>query len=125
MRRTKKYEAALKSARPLKIKTDCEQATLYERLEGAGLAWDSKTGVWGQAQSSSVFADDAAGDVASGVIKLRLMAHPANAEAAAERVKRALKAVGIAVTEISKPYPNRRGAGVRLYLDALDMEQLK
>ena len=44
------------------------------------------------------------------------MAHPDDVENA---VKLAKKTPGMRVIDISDPYPNRKGAGVRIYLTAV------
>lgn len=119
MKRTKKYQEALKAyisetRQALHTKTD--NAELYEWLESRRWWWGASEGEWqkGNKPSNSIFKTD--DDVASGVIRLRVMAHPDDVENA---VKLAKKAPGMRVIEVSKPYPNRKGAGVRVYLTAV------
>lgn len=119
MKRTKKYEAALTAYRSetrAKLKAELDNAKLYEWLEKRLWWWNASEGKWqkGNKPSNSIFATD--DDVASGVIRLRVMAHPDDVETAVVKVK---KTPGIRVIDISEPYENRKGAGVRIYLTAV------
>lgn len=112
MRKTAKYTAAQKQARLLKIKATLAHEDLYNALVAAGWFWNSKTGQWEQGkQQTSMFAGD--DDTPSGVIRLRVMAHPQEITEAVRLVK---TAPGMRCIETSGEYPNRRGIGVRVYL---------
>ena len=118
MKRTKTYQAASQKyyeiEKAVAVKFDNDE--LYAYLERKGFWWNADTGEWckGNKPSTSIFKTD--DDVASGVIRLRVMAHPDDVENA---VKLAKKTPGMRVIDISDPYPNRKGAGVRIYLTAV------
>lgn len=114
MRKTAKYTAGQKLARTLKIKSTLAHEKLYQAIESAGYHWDSDNQVWqeGKAQSTSMFASDD-DDTPSGVVRLRVMAHP---KEIAQVVALAKKTPGMRCIETSGEYPNRRGIGVRVYL---------
>jgi len=119
MKATRKFNAALTAYKTetRKIVTmPIENDKLYEWLEKRHWWWDASEGKWnkGNKPSNSIFKTD--DDVASGVIRLRVMAHPDDVEIA---VKQAKKTPGMRVIEVSDPYPNRKGAGVRVYLTAV------
>lgn len=119
MKRTKKYEAALTAYRSetrTKLKAEIDNSELYEWLEKRLWWWNASEGKWtkGNKPSNSIFKND--DDVASGVIRWRVMAHPDDVEKA---VKLAKKTPGLRVIDVSEPYPNRKGAGVRVYLTAV------
>lgn len=85
--------------------------TLYGRLEAAGYIWDSKLKHWKRG-SKSMF-KDADGD-ASGVIRFRFMGHPDDVHHTIKAIKDSLPHF-LRLVEVSEEYPNRRGAGVRVY----------
>lgn len=119
MKATKKYKAALSAYKTETRKSpgaEIDNAKLYEWLEKRHWWWNASEGKWakGNKPSNSIFKTD--DDVASGVIRLRVMAHPDDVEHA---VKLAKKTPGMRVIDISEPYPNRKGAGVRIYLTAV------
>ena len=113
MRQTQKYLAGLKRLRELngpskgRPKT-YENDELYQLLESQKQIWDHKTGTWAEG-TKSMFGDESA----SGVFRLRIMAHP-------DEIRQAVSAVAkqknFAVIEQSELYANRRGSGVRIYL---------
>jgi hypothetical protein len=114
MRKTAKYTAAQKLAKTLKIKSTLTHEKMYAALGEAGYHWDSDTQKWeeGKPQSTSMFASDD-DDTPSGVIRLRVMAHPKEIAGAVALAK---KTPGMRCIETSGEYPNRRGIGVRVYL---------
>jgi hypothetical protein len=120
MKQTAKYKAALKVAPSVlspAMVAHCrtENVLIYDALESSGWFWSAKDGEWTQSKiSTSMFADDA-GDP-SGVVRLRLMAHPGDMDQFLELIAKALDSQGIATIETSNVYPNRRGAGLRVYL---------
>jgi hypothetical protein len=114
MRKTAKYTAGLKKAQDLKLKLAMEHDALYKGLQEAGYHWDSDSQKWeeGKPQSTSMFASDD-DDTPSGVVRLRVMAHP---KEIAQVVTLAKKTPGMRCIDVSGEYPNRRGIGVRVYL---------
>ena len=96
---------------------------LYKALEGAGYRYDSKTAQWqaarpapngGRVSANSMFeTDDGLG---SGIVRLRLMAHPSDMQALIDAIK---GAPVLRIDEISLSYPNRRGTGERVYITAI------
>lgn len=118
-RKTRKYNSAMRTVRSQKIilaKKDHE--AVYEALNNANFFWNATSGEWEHKQhapSNSVFqADDG---TASGIVKIRIMAHPDDLESAIMALK---KCPGIKVIEISeKTYPNRKGTGERIYTTAI------
>lgn len=88
--------------------------TLYQTLESLGYWWDASQGTWvkGKPPSTTIFQDD--DGEATGVIRVRLMGHPDDMPKAIAAAKRAFK-----VSDVSDPYPNRKGSGVRIYIDAV------
>ena len=113
MRKTVKYTAGQKLARILKIKSTLAHDKLYEQLQAQNYYWNSQAKVWeqGKPQTSMFAADD--DETPSGVVRLRVMAHPAEIERAVEAAK---STKGMRCIETSDKYPNRRGIGVRVYL---------
>lgn len=120
MRRTRKYLAARKAAFDNGIvTTNDEHATLYDALQKQGFNWDSKLGTWSKdnAWQGSAFQD--AHDQPTGVFKVRVMGHPAEIDAFVQEEIAALKQRGRRVISISETYQNRRGVGVRVYIDVV------
>jgi hypothetical protein len=120
MRRTAKYLAGIALARALGGKVrdgSTSHEALYDTLESRGYWWDASAQKWTDAPkpSSSVFAQDGGGDIPSGVVMLRVMAHPDQIETAATEVVDAL-GEDWALIQQSGQYPNRKGIGVRIYL---------
>jgi|GEM_PF-2879672 len=112
MRRTRKYVAAKKRLRELKIRTSKrENADIYRLLESKKQIWDAKLGKWIEG-TKSMFGDDES----SGIVRLRVMAHGADVQRAVSQIKREL---GVKVIEVSDEYPNRKGTGVRVYLTCM------
>ena len=118
MKHTKKYEAAATCARRLEMTWSIiDQAGLYDQLEKAGWYWNSKLGEWENLKrSNSMFKND--DGKPTGVIRLRLMSHPGDMDQFMELISEALDTYGIKVVDESNLYPNRRSAGVRVYLTA-------
>jgi hypothetical protein len=120
MKQTAKYKAALKVAPSVLSPVEVahlrhENAPLYDALEKSGWFWSADDGQWSEHKhSNSMFADDA-GDP-SGVVRMRLMAHPGDMDQFMELIAKALDSQGIATIETSNVYPNRRGAGLRVYV---------
>jgi hypothetical protein len=114
MRRTAKYVAAESTAKLLKLRFT--PRTLYDRLQEAGYIWDNRKGVW-ERGSTSMFKDDQG--LPTGVIRLRLMAHPEDVDRACELLQVQLSAAGARLFDVSAQYPNRRGAGTRIYATVL------
>lgn len=113
-RQTKKFHAALSCIRENKLKIQkMENAELYEALEKLNYFWFPKNGVWEYREfspSTSIFeADDG---TPTGIIKIRLQAHPDDLRVAIKALK---LATGWRVIEISKSYKNRTGSGERIY----------
>lgn len=119
MRRTAKYKSAITRALIEKIPlgSKADQTVIYDILEKAGWYWNSKLGEWENLKrSNSMFKND--DGEPTGVIRLRLMSHPGDMERFMELMSEALDSYGIKVVDESNLYPNRRGAGVRVYLTA-------
>jgi hypothetical protein len=120
MKQTAKFKAALRAAGNLLEPAEFaivrnENAPLYDALEKRSWFWSADEGQWSENKhSSSMFADDI-GDP-SGVVRLRLMSHPGDMDQFMELIAKALDAYGITRIETSNLYPNRRGAGLRVYL---------
>jgi len=124
MKRTAKLNAALKQINALNLPTASEQATNYNNLERAGWYWNSKEGIWENLKrSNSMFKND--DGEPTGVIRLRLMAHPGDIDQFMEIVSEALDSYGITVVDESNLYPNRRGSGVRVYITATLPKEVK
>lgn len=120
MRKTAKFVAAVAKAKALNLKLKSEHDAPYKGLEAAGWYWDSDNQAWeeGKPQTSMFAGDDE--DTPSGVIRLRVMAHPGDIDAAVSGAK---TAKGMRCIETSDKYPNRRGVGMRVYLTfVLDSE---
>lgn len=84
---------------------------LYGFLTDKGHIWNAKAGAW-EIGSTSMFSDSD-GD-ATGVVRLRVMAHPDDVLKAVKLLKQKL-GKDAQIVEVSDPYPNRRGTGVRIY----------
>lgn len=119
MRRTAKYVAGIALARQLGGTVrdgSTSHDALYDTLDGRGYWWDASAQKWTAAPkpSTSVFATDGAGDVPSGTVLIRVMAHPDQIEDVAREVVETLE--DWALIQQSGQYPNRKGIGVRIYL---------
>lgn len=118
MRRTRKWKAAQRCNTINKLGIIArENDSFYEKLEAKNYFWFPKDGAWKQREnkpSTSVFeADDGS---PTGVIKIRVMAHPNDLEATIKALK---QATGFKVIEISESYQNRKGSGQRIYTTAI------
>lgn len=111
MKRTRKYEAAKKRIRELGLRPGKrkENAEIYQLLESHKQIWDAKAGLWIEG-TKSMFGDDEP----SGIVRLRVMAHPDDVQKAIRDVE----ASNLKVVEVSKEYPNK-GPGVRVYLTCM------
>lgn len=118
MKRTAKYNAARSKAQELSLEVSIiDNAALYDGLENAGWFWNAGEGEWENLKrSTSMFEND--DHTATGVLRLRVMCAPGDAERALELVQEALDSYGIGIEETSKAYPNRRGVGVSYYITA-------
>lgn len=119
MRRTLKYRQAVSLIKRHKItSTGKENAEIYVELESLNWFWNAKQGVWEQrdhAPSTSIFTND--DGTPTGIVKVRLMCHPANTAAA---VRALHKATGWMVRDVSdSTYPNRKGVGERVYAEVV------
>lgn len=118
-RKTKKYVQALATVKLARIYlTNRSHETVYQELEGNNFFWNSKKGEWQykeHAPSTSIFeADDG---TPTGIVKIRVMAHPDDLGQAINYLK---SCPGMRVIEISeKSYPNRKGTGERIYTTAI------
>lgn len=124
MRQTAKYTAGIALARSQGASVRAgvtSHEALYDTLEAKGYWWNSDAQKWTDAPkpSTSVFADDGAGDIPSGVVKLRIMTHPNESDPTVKRLRELLEDDGFETLELSKQYENRRGIGVRVYLTVL------
>jgi len=119
MRKTKKFVAGVVAAKSSGLGLIwSSNEELYEALEDDNFYWKAKAGEWQQLEhkpSTSVFqADDG---TPTGIVKIRVMAHPDDVQKAVQKIK---ATNGLRVIEISeKTYPNRKGTGVRIYVTAL------
>lgn len=112
MKRTKKYVAAKKKLRELKLRTSKkENADIYQLLESKQYIWGGKAGKWVEG-TKSMFGDTQP----SGIVRIRVMSHPQGVQIA---VKRIAQHNQLKVIEVSDEYPNRRGTGVRVYLTCM------
>lgn len=116
MKHTAKYNAAVKTAaKVLPGEGGWDNATLYDHLEKKGWFWNAESGEWEDfRRSTSMFESDAG--LPTGEFRLRLMCHPGDLDRLLELVNEALDTYGVAISEQSNPYPNRRGPGIRCYL---------
>ncbi len=116
MRKTRKYVAAKKRLRELKIRTHKrENADIYALLESHRQIWDNKSGKWIEG-TKSMFGDEQP----SGIVRIRVMSHPADVQRAVTEIKQHAQ---LKVVEVSDEYPNRRGIGVRVYLTCMLKDQ--
>lgn len=110
---TKKRIAAETALRKLgkRVFNSKTSEMLYEELAAAGYWWDSGAGEWkeGKPPSTSIFEND--DDLPTGVIRLRVMGHPSDMAKAVATARLSYK-----VADVSDPYPNRKGPGVRVYI---------
>jgi hypothetical protein len=115
MKRTAKFLAAVHVAKAAQIKRAeyLENDVLYSKLEAAGYFWQD--GEWSNVRrSTSMFEGD--DSTPTGIVRLRVMAHPADVDRAVTAVRSSLADHHAQVVEVSEQYPNRKGAGVRVYL---------
>lgn len=129
-RQTEKLIAAERTARSLGFSpaTFTNQDDLYETLINEHYAWDAKSGEWKQSkrpirsdgvESVSIFTDE--NGKATGIYRLRLMAHEQVIGAVVAEMRAKLHVIEVS----EKEYPNRRGDGVRVYLTcAFDLGSL-
>lgn len=122
MRHTAKLKAALRLAARLKLSEVDDAAEIYRILASRSYAWDADARQWHQTtrqvddtgrERTSIFGDE---DVASGLVRVRLMAHPAEMDRFTEIMMEALDTYGLRITDVSNPDPNRKGVGVRVYM---------
>jgi hypothetical protein len=83
--------------------------SLYSMIQNCGFVWGADSKKW-EIKSTSMFADDLG--LPSGIIRLRVMAHPDQLESAIH----AIQGSNLKVLEVSEPYHNRKGSGIRVYL---------
>jgi hypothetical protein len=114
MKRTKKYVAGERLMLKIGGRIPDENADLYAVLERRGYWWDAKSGKWldTPAPSTSVF--KTSHGTPTGVVKIRVMAHPDEVQSALSLLDKAFK-----VVNVSEQYENRKGPGVRVYVDVL------
>lgn len=121
MRRTKKYVQGLTMLRALpdgqRANKPPEHDKLYALLAQQGYTWDSDAGQWQQRPRFRF--EEAHGDAlqdvsATGLYRIRIMGHPGDVQKALAIVQTAHRCI-----EVSEPYPNRRDAGVRVYVTCL------
>jgi len=118
-RKTRKYVAAMTMIKASRIYlTKRDHDSVYEALEDNNFFWQPRKGCWEyreHAPSTSVFeADDG---TPTGIVKIRIMAHPDDLAPAIKALK---SAYGLKIVEISdKTYPNRKGTGERVYTTAI------
>lgn len=93
-----------------------DNSKLYQLLEDAGYWWQSKSGQWTVAEkpSTSIFEDNTG--EATGIVKIRIMCHPHDLKQATIGLK---ASEHFRIAEISESYPNRKGSGSRVYVDAV------
>lgn len=129
MRQTAKFKAAhalinqLYKGDPKRLRSflTMDHETLYEALhEDMGYMWDNQQGKWYELTDeereftgslASMFVDR--DGKPSGIYRLRIMCHPDEANDIIAMLRKKLT-----VGEISNPYPNRKGEGVRFYATA-------
>lgn len=121
MRQTAKYTAGIATARKLGGKVAAGKTThaaLYDSLDAAGYWWDAGAKQWTDAPkpSTSMFSDDAAGSIPSGVVNIRVMTHPDESDRTVDRLLELLEDDDYEVITRSGKYENRKGVGVRVYL---------
>lgn len=121
MKRTAKYKAAIRIAATTvfvaQSMTHLDNAALYDALEKKGWFWNADAGVWKNIKrSTSMFESDE--KLPTGIFRLRLMCHPGDLDRCVEILREALDTYGVTIDEISNPYPNRKGPGMRVYLSA-------
>lgn len=114
-RKTKKYVAGYRTILENKLKIHIHNhEEMYQGLEAQNWFWNPKQGIWEHkefAPSTSIFeADDG---TPTGIVKIRVMAHPDDMEAAIVALKQCPQWRVIEISE--KSYKNRKGSGYRLY----------
>lgn len=118
MRRTKKYQMAQKCIfeNVIDIGDAHENEDVFNALEEQNYFWFPKEGEWqlrDNIPSTSVFQDD--DGTPTGIVKIRIMCHPYDLKQAISEIK---NNQNFQIADISDPYPNRNGAGVRVYITA-------
>lgn len=110
----KRAAAQTAAAQYLKMKytASIPSDQLYQALQDKGYIWDAQAVEW-KLGSTSIFKDEFGEP--SGVIRLRVMAHQQDVHQAVH----ALQGSNLKIVEVSEPYPNRKGAGVRVYVTCL------
>jgi hypothetical protein len=107
-RMTDKY---IKALSVLRKKSKPAHEELYQEMSDKGYIWENSQWKQGVAKSTSIFESDYGNP--TGIIHIRLMAHP-------DDITNALTQIvpNYNVSEVSNPYPNRKGKGVRVYITA-------
>lgn len=117
-RRTAKVTAAESLAFKLGLPRSTSREELYDRLMKAGYNWNGKNKTWSQNNPWTGSAFEDAHGQATTHVKLRVMAHPDYIQEVAEVIQEALTEHGLMVAPTGdKTYPNRRGVGVRVYME--------
>ncbi len=113
MKHTQKYLAGLETAGKIGLVTGrkIENAELFDMLQLRGWFWVD--GEWtDQRPQTSIFESGGQDALPTGVYRLRIMAHPDDVDKVVKLLGRHLK-----ITDVSDPYPNRKGPGVRVYVE--------
>lgn len=114
---TAKYVAALEASRSLGFHKT-ERQDVYDFLTGQGWNWDGKQGTWDINNRWTGSAFENHKGMATGHFKLRVMAHPKDIQVIIEVIEEQLRLRGIECNMTSdKTYPNRKGIGVRVYME--------
>lgn len=119
-RRTKKFVRAWEVGSKLGLHR-LSRDKLYERLQREGYNWDAKSKTWSKSNPWTGSAFQNANDAPTGHVKVRVMAHPDEVEHFIGLVCEKLIADGAQVEQVSDAYPNRKGPGVRVYIDAIKL----
>lgn len=117
-RRTAKLTAAEATAFSLGLPPSNSREELYDRLRKEGYNWNGKTKTWSQNNPWTGSAFEDAHGTATRHVKLRVMAHPEFVQEVSEVIQEALAEAGLIVAPTGdKVYQNRRGVGVRVYME--------
>lgn len=108
---TAKYSAALYEARRLDIDFTGSQEDVYNRLQQAGLMWDSEQKLWIEMANEPA-------DPATLLVAVRVWADAEVVEEAADVVADGFERAGFSLVERSNPYPCRppKQLEARVYL---------